>query len=117
MFCNVAGVSYRPEALQEAGLRPGVEVRLRPEPENAHDPNAVAVWNPSGKVQLGYIPADLSPRVAGEFRAGNPLGALIIAEYRRNSKRGPRVGLHLLVVPLGKVNLMVCDEDDFAGNE
>jgi hypothetical protein len=41
----VAGVSYRPEALPDPSFDPGRRLELVPEPDNEHDPNAVAIWN------------------------------------------------------------------------
>src|SRR5271167_1669913 len=59
-YCKVAGTSYRRAALQNERLKPGVQVILRPEPTNEHDPSAIGVWDSSGKVQIGYIPADFN---------------------------------------------------------
>jgi restriction system protein len=117
-YCSVAGTSYRRDALQKGGLKPGAQVLLRPEPQNEHDPNAIAVWDASGTVQLGYIPADLSPHLVAQVPAGRDLtetfGGLIITEFRRGSEAGPRVGLHILVGPVGEVLLKVrpSEQDD-----
>jgi len=115
IYSNVAGVSHRAEALQQKCFSPGEEIILRPEPTNVYDANAVAVWDNSGTVQVGYVPASLSARVAQNFRDGNPLGGIVICEFRRGSKRGKRVGLHVLLAPLGELLLSVTDaegEDD-----
>jgi hypothetical protein len=109
IYSNVAGVSHRAEALQQKCFSPGEEIILRPEPTNAYDPNAVAVWDNSGTVQVGYVPAALSGRVAEDFRNGNPLGGIVISEFRLGSKRGKRVGLHVLLAPLGELLLSVAD--------
>jgi HIRAN domain len=106
-FSNVAGVSHRAEALQEKCFSPGAKIMLRPEPTNAYDSNAVAVWDDSGTVQVGYVPATLSERVAESFRNGNPLSGVVISEFRLNSKHGKRVGLHVLLVPLGELHLSI----------
>ena len=107
LYCNVAGTSYRRDALQDASFNAGSPVILGPEPANPHDPNAVSVWDSSGTLQAGYVPATLSARVAGEFRNGNPQGGLIISEFRRGSDAGLRVGLHMLVAPLGSLGLSI----------
>lgn len=112
LYCNVAGTSYRKDALQDARFRAGSPVILRPEPTNLHDPNAVGVWDSSESTQVGYVPAALSAQVAGEFRNGNPQGGLIISEFRRDSEAGVRVGLHMLVGPLGTLRLSVRSDDD-----
>jgi hypothetical protein len=65
----VAGVSFRPEALDDPGFEPGRRLALVPEPDNEHDPNAVAVWNEERTVQAGYIPRDVAPELTGEEQA------------------------------------------------
>jgi hypothetical protein len=122
LYCNVAGTSYRPKALQDARFKSGAQVVLRPEPTNPHDPNAVGVWDSSGTMQVGYVPAAVSAEVATQFRSGSPLGGLIISEFRRGSQAGPRVGLHMLLAPLGALLLSIRsdedeDEDDGESNE
>jgi hypothetical protein len=41
----VAGVSFRPEAVEDPSFEPGLPLALVPEPDNEHDPNAVGIWN------------------------------------------------------------------------
>jgi hypothetical protein len=65
----VAGVSFRPEALSDSSFDPGRPLVLVPEPENEHDPNAIAVWNEERTLQVGYVPADLAPELHGEEQA------------------------------------------------
>ena len=65
----VAGVSYRREALDDASFDPGEPLALVREPENEHDPNAVAVWNAERTLQLGYVPRDVAPELAGDEQA------------------------------------------------
>jgi hypothetical protein len=112
LYCRVAGVSYRADALQDARFVPLSQVILRPEPENPHDRNAVGIWDLSGTVQVGYVPADLSPKVAAGFRADQPLSGLIVREIRRESATGPRVALHLLLAPPGALNLRINSDED-----
>jgi hypothetical protein len=66
---HVAGVSYRPEALPDASFDPGRRLALVPEPENEHDPNAVAIWNAERTLQVGYVPAAVAPELAGDEQA------------------------------------------------
>ena len=66
---HVAGVSYRPEALADASFDPGCRLALVPEPENEHDPNAVAIWNAERTLQVGYVPAVVAPELAGDEQA------------------------------------------------
>ncbi len=65
----VAGVSYRADALPDASFDPGRRLSLVREPENEHDPNAVAIWNEARTLQLGYVPRDVAPELAGDEQA------------------------------------------------
>jgi HIRAN domain len=65
----VAGVSFRPEALDDTGFEPGRRLALVPEPENEHDPNAVAIWNEERTVQAGYVPREVAPELTGDEQA------------------------------------------------
>ena len=65
----VAGVSYRAEALGDPSFDPGRRLALVQEPENEHDPNAVAIWNEPRTLQLGYVPAVTAPELAGDEQA------------------------------------------------
>ena len=65
----VAGVSFRPESLDDPSFEPGSAVSLVPEPDNPHDPNAVAVWNEERTLQLGYIPREIAPKLTGDEQA------------------------------------------------
>jgi hypothetical protein len=87
----VAGVSYRLDALQDDAFSPGRRLTLVPEPENAHDPHAVAVWDEAARVQAGYVPAD-------EARELDPGAwqAVSLWEFRDG---GRRAGLRILLAP------------------
>jgi len=80
-----AGVSYRPEALSDASFDPGRRLSLVPEPDNEHDPNAVAIWNEERTLQLGYVPREVAAELAGDEQA--------ISLWRVES------GLRVLIVP------------------
>lgn len=64
-----AGVTFRPESLEDASFDPGRRLQLVPEPANEHDPNAVAIWNDERTLQLGYVPAAVAPELAGDEQA------------------------------------------------
>jgi HIRAN domain len=66
---HVAGISYRPEALDDPGFEPGRRLALVPEPDNEHDPNAVGIWNEGRTVQAGYVPREVAPELAGNEQA------------------------------------------------
>jgi hypothetical protein len=65
----VAGVSFREDALPDESFDPGRRLALVPEPENEHDPNAVAIWNEARTLQVGYVPRDVAPEVHGDEQA------------------------------------------------
>ena len=87
----VAGVSYRLDALQDDAFAPGRRLTLVPEPENEHDPHAIAVWDEGRRVQVGYVPAD----VARELDSGS-WQAVSIWEFHEG---GRRAGLRILLAP------------------
>ena len=65
----VAGVSFRPEALDDLSFEPGLSLALVPEPENEHDPNAVGIWNGQRTLQAGYVPREVAPELSGNEQA------------------------------------------------
>ena len=87
----VAGVTYRPEALQNDAFAPGLRLALVPEPDNEHDPNAIGIWDGHKRFQAGYVPAE----VARELRAED-WQAVSLWEYLEEGVRG---GLRVLLAP------------------
>ncbi len=87
---KVAGASYREDALQADAFAPGKRLALVPEPENEHDPNAIAIYDTEQLLQAGYVPAD----VAGELRGDEQ--AVALWEFREGERR---VGLRVLLAP------------------
>ena len=88
VVANVAGAVHRPGALASESATPGRALTLRPEPDNPHDPHAIAVDLETGD-PVGYVPRDLTALVAGWH-------ALVLRE-RRRSPRDPRDGLTMLL--------------------
>ena len=80
----VAGVSFRADDVRDASFDPGARLALVREPDNEHDPNAIAIWNHARTLQAGYVPADVAPELAGDelavslWRAGEGLRVLIV---------------------------------------
>jgi hypothetical protein len=87
---KVAGASYRADALQDEAFEPGRRLALVPEPENEHDPHAIAIWDQARRLQAGYVPADVAPELTGEEQA------IALWEFLED---GRRVGLRVLVAP------------------
>lgn len=88
---RVAGTSHRAGELQADGFAPGEPVILMPEPDNPHDPFALAVLDLSLEIQAGYVPATRSRELIEEMRH-RALHALVLAEHRAG---GRRVGLRV----------------------
>jgi hypothetical protein len=108
LYCKIAGARHYP-ALYESRFKPGSVGVLRPEPENAYDANAVAVWDSDGSAQVGYIPAVLSGEVESRIRAGEKLVAVVLREIRRQSQSGQRAAFHILVMPDRQLDLSVAE--------
>jgi hypothetical protein len=65
----VAGVTFRPGNVGDASFDPGRRLALVPEPENEHDPNAVAIWNQERTLQAGYVPRETAAELGGDEHA------------------------------------------------
>jgi hypothetical protein len=65
----VAGVTFRPGNVDDPSFDPGRRLALVPEPENEHDPNAVAIWNVERTLQAGYVPRDTAAELLGDEQA------------------------------------------------
>lgn len=83
----VAGVSFRGDAVADTSFDPGARLALVPEPENEHDPNAIAVWNHDRSLHAGYVPREVAPTLDGSEQA--------ISLWRAGE------GLRILLVPAG----------------
>ena len=64
-----AGVTFRPESLEDPSFDPGRRLELVPEPTNEHDPNAIGIWNEDRTLQVGYVPAAIAPELVGDEQA------------------------------------------------
>lgn len=65
----VAGVSFRPGAVDDASFDPGRRLALVAEPDNEHDPSAVGIWNDERALQAGYVPREVAPELQGDEQA------------------------------------------------
>jgi hypothetical protein len=91
LVIKVAGTSYRTEELQDDAFAPGRRLALVPEPENKHDPDAVAVWDADRRLQAGYVPATFAPELRGDEQA--------VALWEFKADDGRRIGLRVLIAP------------------
>lgn len=94
---HVAGAVHRPSALASDDAAPGRALTLRPEPDNPHDPHAVAVVLASGE-PAGYVPRDIAPRIDAGW------SAVVLREFRP-SPREPRTGLTMLLARADTIEL------------
>ncbi|HEX5174648.1 MAG TPA: HIRAN domain-containing protein [Gaiellaceae bacterium] len=90
---KLAGASYRADVLQDEAFAPGRRLALVREPENEHDPNAVAVYDAGNNLQAGYVPAEVAPELHGDEQA------VSLWEFR--GEDGRRIGLRVLLAPAG----------------
>ena len=88
---NVAGSSYRSDALQDDAFAAGKRLTLVPEPENEHDPHAIAVWDGDRRLQAGYVPAETARQLdAADWQA------VSLLEFFEGQQR---LGLRVLLAP------------------
>jgi len=103
--CLISGTHHNPSALADARFDTGSKVTLRAESGNPTDPNAVAIWDASGTVQVGYVPASLSRSVAQAARVGRLQGQ-VVRELRLGSATGARLALYVLIAPPGRLTIV-----------
>jgi hypothetical protein len=104
---HVAGVAgagrHHADALQSEYAAPGRPLRLRRDPANEFDANAIAVDTEAGE-PLGFVPRELAAELAPRLDAGEPWSALVLREQRA-SPRDPRTGLTMLLAPTDVLTL------------
>jgi HIRAN domain len=93
---GVAGARFHEEALQSDAAAPGSRLVLRPEPDNPHDPAAVAVDTELGE-HLGFVPREMAAEVKG--------WTAVALRESRASPRDPRTGLTMLLAPAPEIVL------------
>ena len=94
-IAGVAGAArFHGEALASHAAEPGRPLELRRDPDNPHDPNAIAVH--AGGAQVGWVPRAVAEEIAPAIDAGEPYAAIVLREQRA-SPRDPRTGLTMLL--------------------
>jgi hypothetical protein len=106
IVASVAGAArHHAQALaDEHAVAPGRPLTLRRDPDNEHDPNAIAVHPGGGGAQLGWVPREAAAQIAADLDAGRPWAAIVLRE-RRASPRDPRTGLTMLLAPARAIEL------------
>jgi hypothetical protein len=89
LVSHVAGAVHRPGALAADAAAPGRPLTLQAEPDNPHDPHALAVLTADGEA-VGYVPRELNTSVDESWHG-------VVLRERRDSPRDPRNGLWMLL--------------------
>jgi hypothetical protein len=113
--CQVAGTHHMPSALADGRFDVGSRVQLRLAPGSPDDATAVGIWDATGTVQVGYVPATLSRTLASALRGGEQLGGEVIRELRLGGPDGRRVALYALIAPPGRLELVYHGQSESAG--
>jgi HIRAN domain len=99
---GVAGARFQADALAADAAAPGRPLELRREPDNEHDPNAIAVL--AGGERIGWVPRELAAEIAPQLDRGSPWSAVVLRKHRL-SPRDPRTGLTMLLAPDAGIEL------------
>jgi hypothetical protein len=92
---NVVGAAFHAAALQHPSFAPGLPLKLRREPENPYDPQAVSVWNADESLTAGYLAREDAAWLTKRLDGGEPFGALAMWEIL---EAGHRVHLRILLL-------------------
>lgn len=77
--CHVAGTTHHPVKELEPAMTANDKFILFREPENEHDPFAVAIYTKQKK-KLGYLPRDRNETIARLMDAGKMIFATLITK-------------------------------------
>ena len=94
---QLAGARHRPDAIAADAFKPGLEVTLKPEPDNPHDPDAIAVWDKPGEITAGYVPRTAAQKTLLR-ELGTPKAPRVFVMWEHFEGGGPRTGARLIAV-------------------
>lgn len=100
---GVAGARFQADTLETDAAAPGSPLELRRDPDNEHDPHAIAVL--AGGEQVGWVPRELAAEIAPQLDRGAAWSAIVLREQRA-SPRDPRSGLTMLLAPDADVSFV-----------
>jgi hypothetical protein len=92
LVSQLRGERYYEDSCTAGDFRPGVEVRIVPEPHNPHDDRAVAVFDRTGQHRAAYINKQKARAILKRLKAGEHLAAISIRG------RGPGVSTDQVAV-------------------
>jgi hypothetical protein len=72
----VRGTAHHERAVRRGDFSPGAPVRLVREPDNQHDPNAIAIYAAGARDVAGYVPRGYAKRLAKLLDAGAEMVAV-----------------------------------------
>jgi hypothetical protein len=102
---GVAGAAaHHADAVAAEDVGPGRALELRRDPDNEHDPNAIAVYPQHGGEQIGWVPRETAAELAPALDSGQAWAAVSLREQRR-SPRDPRYGLTMLLASAPGIEL------------
>ena len=105
---RVAGVAgagrHHAAAVAAADVAPGRPLALRRDPDNPHDPSAIAVDPAGGGEQVGWVPREIAADLAPAIDGGAVWAAVVLREHRA-SPRDARTGLTMLLAPAPAIEL------------
>lgn len=84
LVSQLRGEAYHKDACRRGDFSPGAAVRLVPEPDNPHDPKAVAVYDATGEHRCAYVNKQKARAYLKRLAAGEQLEGI--------SLRGTRAG-------------------------
>ena len=90
LVCHTISMFFK-----DPSFAPGQPLELVPEPDNPHDPNAIAVWNAGRSLHVGYLPREYAAKLAKDLGGGPKIACMAIWETRKGKQR---VALRALMV-------------------
>ena len=75
---QIRGAGHYEAAVRAGNFAPGASLRLVREPNNPHDPNAIAVWAEPGRNLSGYVPRGMAKRLSPILDRGADLVAVSV---------------------------------------
>jgi hypothetical protein len=75
---QITGTAFHEAAVKAGRFTPGSAVRLVREPDNRHDPNAIAIYAEGGRSKAGYVPATVAKRLSKLLDQGVALVAVSV---------------------------------------
>lgn len=100
---HIAGFTYYEGVLAFNELQVGAQLLLKPEPDNRHDEDAVALWH--GGHKLGFIPRTSNKPVATILKAGHDIFEVRIQRIKPHGHPEEQVQVVLFVKSAGEPTL------------